>query len=242
MFLEWWERYRRIFLSVGAILLIGSSLWLYQARTTAQTGSESQLPLIAPAYASEEASPSNEDGSSTQIQDEQSPSKPYDRRVKEKEGTPSFVFIDVKGHVKQPGLYQVEAGKRVADAIAMAGGAKPDADLEQINLAAPLTDGTAIVIPAKGGSQGVSSSTAVSAAYMPSSTTKTAPSPDESININTATAEQFMSFPGIGEARAKAILQYREEKGSFRSPDELKEIEGIGDKMYDRIKDRIRIQ
>lgn len=245
MLLEWWERYRRIILSFGAIFLIGSSLWLYQAHSTEQIGMNSQLPLIAPAYASEESTLTSEHTPSIEAQKETTSSKPKETRAKDKEGTPPPLFVDVKGHVKQPGLYQLDTGMRVADAIAKAGGAKPDADLEQINLAAPLTDGTAIIIPAKGDSQAAQTTPPTGfsrTAYKPGSVSLSAPATDDFININTATTEQFMSLPGIGEARAKAILHYREEKGPFRSPDELKEIEGIGDKMYDRIKDRIRIQ
>ncbi|KQL48926.1 hypothetical protein AN963_03815 [Brevibacillus choshinensis] len=244
MLLEWWERYRRIILCFGAIFLIGSSLWLYQARSTEHAGMNSQLPLIAPAYASEESTLLSEDTPSLEVQKETTLSKPKETRTIDKEGTPPPMFVDVKGHVKQAGLYQLDTGMRVADAIAKAGGAKPDADLEQINLAALLTDGTAIVIPAKGDSQAAQiTPTGLSpATYKPGGVSLSAPATDDSIQLNTATAEQLMSLPGIGEARAKAILRYREEKGPFRSPDELKEIEGIGDKMYDRIKDRIRIQ
>ncbi|MDF2682506.1 MAG: hypothetical protein K0R47_3696 [Brevibacillus sp.] len=244
MLLEWWKRYRRIILSFGALFLIGSSLWLYQVRSTEQTGMNSQLPLIAPAYASEESALTSEDTPTLEAQKEVTLSKPKETRTKDKEEIPPPLFVDVKGHVKQPGLYQFDTGMRIADAIAKAGGAKPDADLEQINLAAPLTDGTAIVIPAKGDSQATQSTlTGLSpASYKPGNGSLSAPATNDSININSATIEQLMSLPGIGEARAKAILRYREEKGRFRSPDELKEIEGIGDKMYDRIKDHLRIQ
>lgn len=245
MLLVWWERYRRIILSFGAIFLIGSSLWLYQARSKEQAGMSSQLPLISPAYASEESTLSSKDTPSLEAPKDQTLSKPKEARTKEKETTPPPLFVDVKGHVKQPGLYQFDSGMRVADAIAKAGGAKPDADLEQINLAAPLTDGTAIIIPAKGSPQAAQNSQAVPspATYKPGSASFSSGSAeDDSININTATTEQLMSLPGIGEARAKAIIRYREDKGPFRSPDELKEIQGIGDKMYDRIVDRVRIQ
>jgi competence protein ComEA len=67
-------------------------------------------------------------------------------------------------------------------------------------------------------------------------------SSDQTVSLNSATAEELMTLPGIGEARAKAIMQYREEKGSFRALEELKSIEGIGDKLYERIAPRIRIQ
>ncbi|MGW9129138.1 ComEA family DNA-binding protein, partial [Paenibacillus chitinolyticus] len=67
-------------------------------------------------------------------------------------------------------------------------------------------------------------------------------SQEPSINVNTASEEELTTLPGIGQARAKAILSYRTQKGGFRSVEELKEIEGIGDKMFERIKDRVRIQ
>lgn len=231
MVLEWWERYRRWLLLAAAALFVGSSLWLYLRDQSHKT---EELPLHPPAY------------TSTPSETRESTSAPEKEKEKEKEPEPPPppLYVDVKGQVKNPGLYQFEPGMRVATAIEKAGGALPAADLAQINLAEPLSDGAALVIPEKGTN---SSSTAASVGLVkPSSPIASVHGSSgavgDTININQATAEELMSLPGIGEARAKAIVEYRSKQGGFRSPTDLKQIEGIGEKMYERIKDRLVVQ
>lgn len=239
MLFDLWERYRRYILLAGAILFLGSSVWLYQ---TDQGNEKARLPLPleAPAYAKTHLPAGSE------AQSEESPKPTESSEPKSTEPPPAPLYVDVKGVVKQPGMYRFETGMRVADAIAKAGGTLPEADLDQINLAQPLSDGSAVIIPAKGsttapvsGQQAVTLPPyGVSSGAMHSQSSGQEPS----INVNTATAEELTTLPGIGQARAKAILSYRTEKGGFRSVEELKSIEGIGDKMFERIKDRVRIQ
>ncbi|MED1783085.1 helix-hairpin-helix domain-containing protein [Brevibacillus fortis] len=238
MVLEWWERYRRFILLTAAVLFVGCSYWLYQRDQSHKTD---ELPLHSPAYAASnlETKELKEDSAAAQ------PAKPVKSiperdqdKEKNKEALPPPLYVDVKGQVKNPGLYQFEPGTRVANAIEKAGGALPDADLVQINLAEPLTDGSAVVIPPKGVKPPVSTSIGLvqSAARVSATGASTA------INLNTATVEELMSLPGIGEARAKAIVDYRSKQGPFRSADDLKQIEGIGEKMFSRIKDRLIVQ
>ncbi|MED1874085.1 helix-hairpin-helix domain-containing protein [Brevibacillus borstelensis] len=164
--------------------------------------------------------------------------------------SPPLLYVDVKGKVKHPGLYALEPGARVADAIEKAGGTLPDGDVERINLAEKLTDGSAILIPVKGAAsacsqQDVASAVSPSASASASGSSSGSASPSaagKGVNVNTATLEELMTLPGVGESRAKAILEYRTKKGGFRSPDELKQISGIGAKIYERMKDQIRIQ
>lgn len=226
----WWERYRRLLLAVGAVLFVTSSIWLYQ---TDHARVAAELPLQAAAYAAEETVAEETPQQKGSLEKEGKADKP---------DTP-LLYVDVKGKVKQPGLYHFESGMRVADAIAKAGGSLPEADLEQINLAQPLTDGSAIVIPAKGAA---SASTPGTIAPFPAARapgeTAVSPADPPTVNINTASLEELMTLAGIGETRAKAILEYRSQNGAFRSPEEITQIEGIGDKMYERIKGRIRIQ
>lgn len=170
-----------------------------------------------------------------------------------------LLYVDVKGRVNQPGLYALQPGSRVADAIAKAGGISPDGDAERINLAEPLVDGSALIVPAKGDasstaqsgivsavipSAGVSGSAPSAAKAAPAQTSKdpAAEKAAKGVNINTAGLKELMTLPGVGESRANAIIQYRSEKGSFRSPEELKRISGIGDKIYERMKEHVRIQ
>lgn len=234
MVLEWWERYRRIILLTAAVLFVGCSYWLYQRDQSLKTD---ELPLHSPAYAASDFE-TKELTDDTEAAQPAKPVKATREKDKDKEQLPPPLYVDVKGQVKNPGLYQFEPGTRVANAIEKAGGALPDADLVQINLAAPLTDGAALVIPAKGATAPVSASIGLVQSAASVSTTGAS----TVVNLNTATAEELMSLPGIGEARAKAIVDYRSKQGPFRSADDLKQIEGIGEKMFARIKDRLVVK
>ncbi|QDS34951.1 helix-hairpin-helix domain-containing protein [Brevibacillus brevis] len=234
MVLEWWERYRRIILLTAAVLFVGCSYWIYQRDQSHKTD---ELPLHSPAYAASnlETNELTDDSAAAQPAKAE---KATPEKDKDKEPPPPPLYVDVKGQVKNPGLYPFEPGTRVANAIEKAGGALPNADLVQINLAAPLTDGAALVIPAKGTTAPVSTSIGLVQSATSGSTTGAS----SAINLNTATVEELMSLPGIGEARAKAIVDYRTKQGPFRSADDLKQIEGIGEKMFARIKDRLVVQ
>ena len=139
------------------------------------------------------------------------------------------VVVDVVGAVRRPGLYRLEQGSRIADAIARAGGATPKAILAQVNLAAPLADGEQIVVPkrgAPGAVPGPASATGVGA-------------PNAPVQLSTATLEQLDSLPGIGPATAQKILDYRTKHGAFSSVDELDAVSGIGPKRLDQLRDLV---
>lgn len=237
MLLEWWERYRRFILLGGAFLFFGSSIWLYRVE---QPSEKTPLPLEAPAFAAAQLPATSEPDAERMTKQA---GAPLDKK-NDRESPEAVLFVDVKGRVTKPGLYRFDAGMRVADAISKAGGSLPDADLEQINLAEPLADGSAVVIPAKGSD--THGTPGQLAQPLPASATRAGlgsqASSGPGINLNTATVEELTTLPGIGQARANSILTYRSEKGGFRSVEELKEIEGIGDKMFERIKDQIRIR
>lgn len=140
-------------------------------------------------------------------------------------------IVDVKGEVEAPGVYSLPQRSRVKDALEVAGGPTEDAHLDNINLAAMLADGMAVVIPSVHDStKGVGgwSGMANSAWNSSSSSGK--------ININTATLDELMQLPGVGESKASAILQYRQQHGSFRSLEELGEVKGIGPKLIEQLK------
>jgi len=246
---EWWQRYRRLLMIAGSLLFLAGSVWLYTWDTQEANGDWPLSPVIV-------------HGKETQTQEVVQPNEdpPEEQSEKkkdeitapvEKSVAPSPIFVDVKGQVQQPGLYKLEAGMRVADAISLAGGTLSDADLDQINLAQPVTDGAAVVIPKKSArSDGLSAVRPLPGMLPPLSadatgvtgTGSTSAQADSRVNLNTATAEELMTLPGIGQAKAQAILAYRTEKRPFRTPEELKNISGIGEKMYERLKDRIRVQ
>ena len=141
------------------------------------------------------------------------------------------IIVDVTGWVHDPGVYEFVTGDRVIDAVERAGGAKPGADLSILNLAAPLTDGTQVVV-SKEGAAGAVGATGSSTGGT------TAPA---LININTATATEFETLSGIGEVLAAAIVDYRTENGPFTSVDELEDVSGIGPSTLDEIRDQVTV-
>jgi competence protein ComEA len=140
------------------------------------------------------------------------------------------VVVDVVGAVRQPGLYRLEQGSRIADAIARAGGATPKAELAQVNLAAPLADGEQVVVPKRGAPGAVPG-----ASGSPSATA----TPAAPVQLSTATLEQLDSLPGVGPATAQKILDYRTKHGAFSSVDELDAVPGIGPKRLEQLRDLV---
>ena len=139
------------------------------------------------------------------------------------------IAVFVTGEVNAPGLIRINLGARAADAVEQAGGFTENADRSGINLAAFLSDGDMIRVPAKKGQDGTG--TADSGAYLP----------DGRIDINRADTELLKTLPGIGEAKAEAILRYREEHGAFLRAEDLMQVPGIGEGLYKGLEDRIGI-
>jgi len=129
--------------------------------------------------------------------------------------SPAALLVDVAGWVRHPGVYEFREGDRVIDAIHAAGGPRHGAVLESLNLAAPLADGTQVLVPRP--------QPAVSAGSAGAGTAAPA-----KININTATAAELDALPGVGEVIAQRIVDYRTTNGPFRSVDDLLDVSGIG--------------
>jgi competence protein ComEA len=156
------------------------------------------------------------------------------------------ILVHVAGAVARPGVYRLPRGSRVADAVEKAG-PTAEAHMDAINLAAALTDGQKVIVPAKeaaspagmgsaGTDAGRSNPFAVPAGGS-SAGGKTATA--ALVNINTADAAQLDTLPGIGPALAQRIIQYRETNGPFQSIEDIKNVSGIGDKKYEALKDLI---
>ena len=139
------------------------------------------------------------------------------------------IIVDVTGWVKEPGVYEFAQGDRVIDAVERAGGARPNADLSGLNLAAPLSDGTQVIVPKTG---------AAAAGATGSSGGSTT---GGLININTASATDLEALSGIGEVLAAAIVDYRTDNGPFASVDDLEDVSGIGPATLEEIRDLITI-
>jgi competence protein ComEA len=148
--------------------------------------------------------------------------------------TPATIVVDVAGWVRRPGVYEFRQGDRVIDAVRMAGGAKPGADLTSINLAALLTDGQQIVV-FKRGKTGAGTGVAGGSGPSGSGGAETL------VNLNTATLDQLESLPGIGPALGQRILDYRQVHGPFRSVDDLLNVSGIGEKRLADLRPRVTV-
>ncbi len=148
------------------------------------------------------------------------------------------IVVHVAGAVKNPGVVRVPRGSRVDDAVRAAGGFSAQADPDSINLAQPLEDGVQIYVPRKGDQVQVERRIgAVSSAPVSARSEKgSSGTPSGKLNINTASAEQLESLPGVGPVTARAIIEYRQQNGGFRSVDELIEVRGIGPKRLEQIR------
>ncbi len=143
-----------------------------------------------------------------------------------KETKDCYVFIC--GQILNPGVYCVSSDSRICDVIDMAGGCLETADICAVNQAALVTDGSQIYIPAVGECEAEGAGSTIWK--------------DSRINLNQATKEELMTLPGIGETKAEQILEYRENHGSFSSIDELMNISGIKEGVFQKIQDYIRVE
>ncbi|UZD72805.1 helix-hairpin-helix domain-containing protein [Bacillus siamensis] len=139
------------------------------------------------------------------------------------------IMIDMKGAVRNPGVYEMKAGDRVTQAIEKAGGLKEKADELNVNLAEQLQDGTVVYIPSKGEEENRPKTAA-------------GEKEDAHVNINTATLDELQAISGVGQKKAEAIIAYREENGRFQTAEDLMNVSGFGEKSFERIKTSITVK
>ncbi|WP_394879271.1 helix-hairpin-helix domain-containing protein [Clostridium perfringens] len=159
------------------------------------------------------------------------------------------IIVEIKGEVKKPNVYELKNGSRIYELIEEAGGPTDEADLSNINRALYLSDGQCIVIK---NINDVESEEANLNEFLNAEVTNSIPTnssgdkgeKNESsvININTASKETLMTLNGIGESKAQAIIDYRDEIGGFKSVDDITNVSGIGEKTLEKIKDKISIK
>jgi competence protein ComEA len=189
--------------------------------------------------------------------------------AKSEGGAKTTLRVHVVGAVRRTGVYDLPAGARVTDAVAKAGGARPDADLEAINLADFARDGEQIHVPSRRATRAVSriaappapAARAPAARRAPAASAPTrslgrypaaaAPAPradaparagDGIVNVNTAGLEELDTLPGVGPATAQAIIDYRREHGPFQRPEDLLNVRNIGEKKLGQMLPRVRVQ
>ena len=138
------------------------------------------------------------------------------------------ILVDVAGWVRDPGVYEFAEGARVVDAIDAAGGARPGAVLQALNLAALLVDGSQILVPREG-QEAVAPPVAGGAVA------------GGLINVNTASTTELEELPGVGEVIAQAIVDHRTENGPFTSVDQLLDVSGIGDATLESIRELVTV-
>jgi competence protein ComEA len=141
---------------------------------------------------------------------------PLPAPARAKPAAAKLLVVDVAGAVRRPGLYRLRSGSRIDDAIAAAGGSTAKAQLDSVNLAAPVADGEQVVVPGRG--------TAAAAPGAPAAGS----SPSAPLDLNSATLEQLEALPGVGPVTAQKILDYRQSHGAFHSVAELQGVPGIG--------------
>jgi len=150
----------------------------------------------------------------------------------------SVIGVHISGAVKTPGFIWIKEGTRLGEALEYVGGTLVDADLDAVNLSKKLTDEEKVYIPKIGEVEKYYSadlSNEINAS-------KNYNSKSDKININTAGIAELDTLPGIGEAYAKRIIEYRESNGFFKSIEEIKNVSGIGEKRYEAIKDLITVK
>lgn len=210
----------KLFLAIAAIgLLLGGYFLFHRPNSSAST-----VPDLYPTSSST-ASP--EKASASRSKEE----KPAPSMNEE----PEIITVDVKGAVKQPGVYELRVGSRVHDAIYKAGGMTADANSQSVNLAQKLSDETVIYV-AKEGEEAPGLGSSENAAKSSASAEKTG-----KVHLNRATEAELQTVSGIGQKRAQDIIAYREANGPFRSVEDLKNVSGIGEKTLEKLKDAFTV-
>jgi competence protein ComEA len=148
------------------------------------------------------------------------------------------IVVHVAGAVKNPGVYTLEQGKRVKDAIEVAGGHLPEADILRLNLAQKLHDEDKLYVPKIG--ETPEQSEPESPSY--GATVGVSSKSDGKIDINTAGETELTQLPGIGPVTAQKIIEYRKNNGLFKTIEDIKNVSGIGDKKFEQIKDKIKVR
>lgn len=153
------------------------------------------------------------------------------------EQEPQVMMVDVKGQIKLPGVYKATPGERIIDIIGRAGGLTEQADQSKINLSEHLRDEMVVYIPSLG-EEGVLPPISSGGGMAPSGGSGQT---QGKININMADEAQLQNLPGIGPAKAAAIIEYRQSSGPFKAVEDLKNISGIGDKTFEKLKDLVTV-
>lgn len=208
---------RVIAIFVLGVVFLASSLFLYYKNKSKVFKDEYMNNIYAESESENETVNSSVNVSSTNLDTENQKK--------------SLIIVEIKGEVKNPDVYEIEDGSIIRDLINLAGGLTSEANTDGINRAEKLRDNQLIVIPNK---SDISSGSVIN---QNASTTNNS----SVININTAPLEELKKITGVGDVKAQSIIDYRDKNGGFKSIEELKNIDGIGSKTFEKIKDQVGI-
>ena len=219
----WIEKIKeyKLFLGLAAVGLVMGGVFLFWPKQPPQAPETviSQLEMV-----DQETSPK---------EDTSLPSSSQQRSEEKTDSSHEKIMVDVKGAVRQAGVYELPVGSRVYDAVQKAGGMTDEANSQSVNLAQKLED-ESIVYVAKNGEE-------LAPVASAGTTGGEKQSKDGKVNLNTATEAELQTISGIGQKRAQDIIAYREEKGKFQSVDELKNVSGIGQKTLEKLKEHVTV-
>lgn len=212
-------------LGAVSILLLCFALWRFWPAGPASAGQDFQVSIGQGSSAQEAQDDSSQAGDASDV-------------------AQGKISVDVEGAVRHPGLYELDAGSRVGDAISAAGGMSKRAARGQVNLASVLEDGQQVVVPSKqdlasSGAQGSQAAKGSGSGSSGSSGGGAGGDAAGKININTASASELEQLSGIGESLSQRIIDYRMANGPFASVDELTNVSGIGDARLESIRAQI---
>jgi competence protein ComEA len=218
VWISWFGLGRLIGSAVAMVVVCAGAYWLVR---TPPPPTEALLPRADTTSSAPQVAPSGDPPSAS------TPSSPSVVAT-----MPSIAVVHVAGAVATAGVYRVEAGARVDDAIRLAGGPTADADIDVVNLAAVVVDGSRIYVPHIG--ETIRPEVAPTGAGGGVTTVAAGP-----VNVNVATVEELDQLPGVGPATAAAILTERERNGPFVSVDDLDRVPGIGPAKLDALRDLV---
>lgn len=185
-------------------------------------------------------------GREVQTAEVQSEVASFDIDAKQLGTNEETLYVHICGAVENEGVYALSGGSRLMDGVEAAGGFTGEADTSYHNLAARLSDGQKVYIPTLTETKELSvaerAAAGMAAETGQSGGSKTGEGENDRINLNTAGKEELMSLNGIGEAKAESILMYRQKVGPFQSVEELKKVSGIGDALFERVRNSIKVE
>ncbi|KRN94049.1 DNA uptake protein related DNA-binding protein [Pediococcus stilesii] len=233
---EIWEKYQKqIIITAVAVIIVAMFFSILVGAGKGGQNQQSESSLDASSSFSMDRSSSMSNGKERRTNSSDTPTKPSKNQK---------TMVDVKGAVKNPGVYEVKDGMRVIDAVEIAGGMTNSADRKNINMAQQLSDQQVIYVPVKGEvkdavvqeseNKVVGGSAAEQNGSGSSKSTKL-------VNINSATKEELQSLNGVGEKKADQIINFREEQGEFKTIEDLKKVQGIGQKIFEGLQDSITV-